>query len=437
MSFEEASAHLDALGVDAMKHLSPTLDRIEAICDALNNPERAAPAIHITGTNGKTSTAAITTSLLNALGLSVGTYTSPHLGSVTERLRLGGEPISETEFGDVFAHLKPYLDVVESKIEDKLSYFEVLTAMFYLWAAEKPVDAMVVEVGLGGRWDATNVVPAQVAAITNIGLDHTQMLGSDRASIAGEKAGIIKDESVVVTGERGPDALGVIEVEAAKHGAAMRVLDKDFFVTDNSLAIGGRYLSILTSTRGYEGLFLPLHGAHQGANAAVALEAVSRFAPAHELEHEVVAEGFAAAKVSGRLEMIRQGGASEAPVLLDVAHNPDGMSAMVTAVIEAFAFDRAIVVVGILADKDHDGMLRELARLGPTIIATEASSVRSIPAADLSATAEALGLEVTVVQDVASAVDRASQLAEPGDLICITGSHYVVGEARDQLAPRR
>lgn len=437
MSFEEAAAYLDALGVDAMKQLTPTLDRIDALCELLNRPERSAPAIHITGTNGKSSTAAIVTSLLGALGLSVGTYTSPHLTSVTERLSLAGEPISDEEFGDVFDHLKPYVDVVEKRLDDRLSYFEVLTAMFFLWAAEKPVDAMVVEVGLGGRWDATNVVPGEVSVITNIGLDHTELLGPDRSSIAGEKAGIIKDGAVVVTAEKSSDALGVIEVEAAKHGSAMRVFDKDFFLNEDRLALGGRYLSILTSTKGFDGVFLPLHGQHQGVNAAVALEAVSRFAPTHELDEEAVAEGFGAARVPGRMELIRQASSTQAPIMLDVAHNADGMSALVKSIIEAFSFENVVVVLGVLSDKDHESMLRELSRINPLVLATAARSSRSRSPGDLVAAAEGLGLRSEAIDGVSSAVAEASRIAGPGDLICVTGSHYVVGEARGHLAPSR
>lgn len=433
MTFSEAQAHLDRLGVDAMKHLAPTLTRIEAICEALNHPERAVPAIHITGTNGKTSTAAICTSLLGATGLSVGTYTSPHLVSVTERISLGGQPISEEEFGEVFAHLQPFLQLTEERLGETLSYFEVLTAMFFLWAAEKPVDALVVEVGLGGRWDATNVVPAQVAAITNVGFDHMQLLGKDRPTIAAEKSGIIKEGSLAVTGERTPDVLAVIEAEARTNGVDLSVFERDFHLRDNRLAVGGRYLSLSVGTRSYEDLFLPLHGAHQGVNAAVALEAVTRFLPGRELDEDVVAEGFATARVPGRLEIVRQGTATTATTLLDVAHNPDGMSALVTSLIEAFAFEKVHLVLGILADKDYEGMLRELGRLDARLIVTEAASVRSVPAPELGEAAERLGLEATVIDDVPSAIRQAVRDAGPGDLICITGSHYVVGEARGHL----
>src|SRR5688572_8360673 len=190
MPFSEAKAHLDALGIDAMKSMAPSLHRIEALMDALDHPELKVPAIHITGTNGKTSVAKIASSLLTASGLKVGTYTSPHLTSMTERIALNGEPISEEDFGETFDHLTPYREVVEARLGENLTYFELMTALFYLWAADTPVDVAVIEVGLGGRWDATNVVEAPVAVITNIGRDHTALLG-DRPSIAADESGIV------------------------------------------------------------------------------------------------------------------------------------------------------------------------------------------------------------------------------------------------------
>lgn len=432
MSYDEATAYLDALGVDVMKSMRPNTARIEAMCDALNHPERAAPALHITGTNGKTSTACIAAAVLAATGLSVGTYTSPHLESVRERITLNGEPLPEEDFGDLFGHLRPYLEVVENQVGERLTYFEVLTAMFFLWAAEAPVDAMVVEVGLGGRWDATNVVPSQTAVITNIGLDHTGLLGTDRETIAREKSGIIKPASSVVTGERDPGVLAVIEEEARAQGSEVEVLDRDYTVTDNRIAVGGRYLSIKTGARDYEGLFLPLHGSHQGVNAAVALEATGRFL-SKPLDHDVVAEGFGAALVPGRLETIRLEGEDAVPVVLDVAHNPDGMAALINGLVEAFVFERAVVVLGILADKDYRGMLSELSRVPCTLVLTQPKSVRSVAVENLKSAAEETGLDAIVQDDVGDAVKTALTAARPGELICVTGSHYVVGEARTQL----
>lgn len=430
MEYADAKAYLDALGIDAMKSLRPATHRIDAISEALDHPERVVPAIHVTGTNGKTSTARIATSVLSATGLRVATYTSPHLQSMRERIALQGRPIGEQEFGDVFDHLLPYLELVEKQLGERLSYFEVLTAMFFLWAAEAPVDVIVVEVGLGGRWDATNVVPSRVAVVTNVSYDHTQLLGSDRRRIALEKSGIIKRESVAITAERSPEIVEVIAAEARAAGASLSRIDHEFTVGENRLAFGGRYLSIASAGTYYEGLFLPLHGAHQGVNAAVAVEAVNRFL-AGPLDREVIAEGFAATHAPGRLETVRKH--DRAPVVLDVAHNPDGMSALVNSLAEAFAFDRVRFVIGILADKDYVGMLSELSRLPCTIIVTRPKTVRAVTVKDLKIAAGEMGLMCEAIDDVSRAVDAAIDASSQGELVCITGSHYVVGEARSHL----
>ena len=424
-SFEKASAYLESLGVDAMRSLSPSLHRIEALCEALDHPEQSVPAIHITGTNGKTTTARVASSLLAAAGLSVGTFTSPHLQSIRERLALNGEPLSEATFGEVFDHVFPYVELVEGKLSEKLSYFEVLTGMYLLWAAEAPVDASVVEVGLGGRWDATNVVPAQVAVITNIGLDHTDLLGRDRETIAKEKAGIIKPDSVVVVGERAPNILELIRAEAVN--ALLSEIENDFWLGANRPAVGGRSISVHTSAGDYEDVYLPLHGTHQATNALLALEATTRFL-ARPLSHDLVAEGLGRVEVPGRLETVRL---EDHTVALDVAHNPEGTSAMVTSLLESFAFDELQVVFGALRDKDYRGMLSEIGRLPCSIIAAQPKSPRAVPATELCDVAEELGLACEVADSVPLAVTRGLEGAAP--FICVTGSHYVVGEARAHL----
>jgi dihydrofolate synthase / folylpolyglutamate synthase len=434
MSFNEAEAYLTSLGIDAMKSMGPSMHRIEALMEALDHPERRAPSIHITGTNGKTSVARIASALLTASGLNVATYTSPHLHSIRERLMLAGEPIGKQAFGEVFDHLKPYLTHVESRLGEKLTYFEVLTAMFFLWASEIPADALVVEVGLGGRWDATNMVPSSVAVITNIGLDHTALLGEERSTIATEKAGIIKADSDVVTAELTPDLLRVITDAASAVGARVSVAEKDHGVIENHLAVGGRYLSIRGSRQDYDEMFLPLHGKHQGVNAATALEAVTRFLPAQQLDDALVAEGFARTVVPGRLETVPT--TDHAGLILDVAHNPDGVSALVSSLTEEFAFERAIFVFGAMEDKDHQGMLLELARVPALVLLTQGGTGRvTLDPGRLSGSAEAVGLEFEIVPDVAGALGRARELAGDNDLICVTGSHYIVGEAREELVP--
>ncbi len=433
MGYREAVDHLDALGIDAMKGMAPSLHRMEALCKALDDPQRSVPAIHVAGTNGKTSVARIATSLLTATGLSVAVYTSPHLETVRERLALGDEPISQEDFGALFDHLRPYLELVEGRLGERLTYFEILTAMFFLWAAERPADALVVEVGLGGRWDATNVMDASVAALTNIALDHVRLLGSTREEIAGEKAGVVKRGSVVVTGERSPSVLDVIAREARAVDAPLSVLGRDFHVTENRIALGGRYLSLQTTKRAYEGLYLPLHGGHQGHNAAVALEAVTRFLPARTLDDDVVSEGLGATRLPGRLETIRAKTETSPQVLLDVAHNPDGMSALVTALAETFAFERVTFVFGVLADKDYGGMLAEMARLPCRLLVAAPASGRAVAAGELKGAARERGLDCDDFASVPRALARALDETRTEDLVCATGSHYLVGEARSWL----
>jgi len=433
VTFAEAEAYLDSLGVDLMRSRPPSLHRMEAMCAALDHPEEGIPAIHITGTNGKSSAARLATSVLASTGLAVGTFTSPHLATVRERIALSGEPLSEAVFGNVFEHFFPYLQVVEKELDEKLSYFEILTAMFFLWAAEAPVDALVVEVGMGGAWDATNVIHAPVAVITGVALDHTRYLGDTPERIAEEKAGIIKAGADVVTGERAPGVLAVISERAGRVGAPVAAIDRDFAVTDNRVAFGGRYLSLRTRAGIHEGLFLPLHGAHQGSNAAVALEASARYLGGRALSHDLVAEALAATRVPGRLESLNPEGPQGPTVVLDVAHNPQAASALVTSLSEAFAFERVHFVLGALAGKDYRAMLAELARLPCRVTLTRPRHVSSVPTGELAGAAAELELEATSVDGVAQATTAALQGAEVGELVCVTGSHYVVGEARTYL----
>lgn len=424
MSYTEAVAHLDALGVDAMKSMSPSLDRMKALCEAMGNPQHQFPSIHITGTNGKTSVARIVTSLLQELGLTVGTFTSPHLQTVRERIALGVEPITEAIFGDAFEHLKPFLDHVENQLGEPLTYFEVLAGTFFLWASDQPVDVAVVEVGLGGSWDATNVMDGSIAVLTNVDLDHMSMLGEDRLTIAKEKVGIIKDGSIVVTGERSIDVLQAIAEAADAAKAPLSVLDRDFGLIENRVAVDGRLISVRTNARDYDDVFLPLHGAHQGFNAAVALEAVTSFLPEESLEDEVVSAGLANARVPGRMERIKR-------VLFDVAHNPSGMSAFVTSIQEDLAPDEAIFVAGFLSDKDYAGMLREIARTPcHRLIATRPKTPRAVDPKDVQTFAQEFGIECSIEESVGGALEAA--VAEAGKrLVCVSGSHYVVGEARE------
>jgi dihydrofolate synthase / folylpolyglutamate synthase len=426
VTYQEAVASLDALGVDAMKSMAPSLHRMEALVDALGNPQAQFPSIHITGTNGKTSVARIATAILQETGLSVGTFTSPHLHTVRERIAVSGKPISEDVFSDTFDHIQPFIQNVEQRLGESLTYFEILVGMFLLWATDAPIDVGVIEVGLGGLWDATNVVDGSVAVLTNVALDHTPMLGPDRLAIAKEKVGIIKDGSTVVTGERAPDVLEVITEAAEAAGASLASIDRDFAVTDSRIAVGGRLLSIRTRARDYDQLFLPLHGSHQGQNAAVALEAVTSFLPEESLDDDLVAQAFSHARVAGRMELINE-------VILDVAHNPTGMSAFVSAIKEEFAPEDAIFVAGFLSDKDYNGMLQEIARTPCSrLFATRPDSPRAVNPRALQKIAHDLGMQCSVEATVADAVEAAIDEADER-LVCVSGSHYVVGEARAYL----
>lgn len=431
MGYAEAESYLYGLGIDAMKGMKPSLERIEALCEVLDHPERTVPAIHITGTNGKTSTARLASSLLSATGLSVGTYTSPHLESMSERVARDGRPISREAFGEVFDHIFPFVQMVEKNLDQELTFFEILTAMFFLWATEASIDAAVVEVGLGGTWDATNVMDAPVAVITNIGFDHTALLGKDKPSIAREKVGIVKQDSALVSAERDPTVISFIEEQIGSLNASSSFIDREWHLLENKVAVGGRYVSLKSSATAYEGLFVPLHGAHQGVNAATAVEAVTRFLPAQPLDEAVILEGLGNAAVPGRVETLRY--PNRAPLVLDVAHNPDGVSALVATLVEAFAIERVHFVFGVLADKDFHGMLKELTRVPSVVYATSPRGVKSVPANELAEAASLHELEAVAVEDAFAACQRAIATAGADELVCVTGSHYVVGEVRRRL----
>ncbi len=433
MATPRAISYLDRLGIDAMKSRRPSLHRMEAICAALDHPERTIPAIHVGGTNGKSSIARIASSVLDAAGLKVGTYTSPHLSTVRERLALAGEPLGDDTFQEVFEHLWPYLKRVEEQVGESLTYFEVVTAMYLLWAAEQPVDVSVVEVGLGGAWDATNVVNAPVGVVSNVGLDHTELLGSDRETIAREKAGIAKAGAVVVTAERTPSVLDVISEVVERAGASLSLIDRDFEVLEDRPAVGGRYISVKTSADEYRDVLLSLYGRHQALNAAVALEAVARFLPAKPLEQSIIEEALVSTKVPGRLEVLQPRDDEAPAVVLDVAHNPDGASALVKALADTLPFARAVFVVGLVGDKDYEGIISELTRVPCLLVLTQPPGERALPVARLEEVVKRGGISHVTEPDVRKAVMVALSEATAEDVVCITGSHYVVGDVRASL----
>jgi dihydrofolate synthase/folylpolyglutamate synthase len=405
----------------------PSLERMQRLVDVMGEPQRAYPVIHITGTNGKGSTAQIVTRLLMAQGLRVGTYTSPHLERVNERISIDGEPIDDETFAEVVAAIGD-LEVIAGV---RPSYFEILTAAAYRAFADAPVEVAVVEVGLLGRWDATNVADGVVAVVTNVGLDHTEYAGPTRADIAREKAGIVKPGATLVLGEADPDLAAIFRAEGP---GTVWWRDIDFACTDSQLALGGRLLSLQTPLAVYPEVFLPLHGRYQGDNAAAALTAVESFFDA-PLDVEVVEEGFANVRVPGRFEVLGH----QPLVIVDGAHNPAGADACASVFDEDFSpAGRRLMVVGFLRGREPADMLEALrADEIDVVVCCTPPSPRGIPAEETAAAATALGVaEVVVEPDVARACDQALLRAGADDAVLVTGSLYVVGAARPHLMLR-
>ncbi|MEV7868974.1 Mur ligase family protein [Streptomyces sp. NPDC088124] len=418
--------------------LDPSRARIEALMNVLGDPQRAYPTIHITGTNGKTSTARMIEALLGAFDLRTGRYTSPHVQSITERISLDGAPISAERFIETYEDIKAYVEMVDSTQEYRLSFFEVLTAMAYAAFADAPVDVGVVEVGMGGTWDATNVIDASVAVVTPIDLDHTDRLGSTPGEIAAEKAGIIKDGATVVLAQQPVDAAQVMLKKAVDMDATVARAGMEFGVAAREIAVGGQLLTLRGLGGEYEEVFLPLYGAHQAHNAAVALAAVEAFfgigaRHARRLDLDTVRKAFASVSSPGRMEVVR----SSPTVVLDAAHNPAGARAAADAVTESFGFSRLIGVVGASDDKDIRGVLEALEPICTEIVVTRNSSHRAMDVDELAGVAvEVFGEDrVQVETRLDDALEAAITLAEEesefsGAGVLVTGSVITVGEAR-------
>lgn len=401
---------------------SPSIDTIEALCAAMGDPQHAAPVIHVTGTNGKGSTAQMISRLLVASGLTVGTYTSPHLERVNERISRNLEPISDDDFAEQIAAVAD----LEAIVGRRPGYFEIMTAAAFRWFADVAVDVMVIEVGLLGRWDATNVVDAAVAVVTNIGMDHTEFAGPTLEHIAREKSGIITPRSVAIVGETRPE---LVSIFAAAGAASTLVADDDFEVAGNRLAIGGRLVDIRTPTTIYSDIYVPLHGAHQGVNAAVALVAVEAFF-ASPLPEDVVLEGFAETVMPGRFEVLGR----QPLTIVDGAHNPPGADTCAEVFFENFDPEgRRILVVGTLREPEE--MLAALrADEFDIVYACTAPSPRGVPGADVAEAARRLGCDDVIVFDsVAAACQRAMESADGDDAVLVTGSLYTAGAARPVL----
>jgi dihydrofolate synthase/folylpolyglutamate synthase len=423
--------------------MDPTKDRIQALMRLLGDPQQAYRTIHVTGTNGKTSTARMIDELLRGFGLRSGRFTSPHLSDITERIVLDGEPISARTFVHAYDEITPYLDLVDGQFDTQLSFFEVITAMGFAAFADAPVDVAVVEVGLGGEWDATNVINADVAVVTPIDLDHTAVLGDNVADIAREKAGIIKPEATAILAAQPAPAAAELLRRAADVDAAVAREGLEFGVVGRRVAVGGQVMHLQGLAGNYDDIFVPLHGAHQAQNAALALAAVEAFfgagASTGPIDVDTVRAAFAAVRSPARLEAVR----SAPTILLDAAHNPHGMAATVAAIGEAFDFRRLVGVVGVLADKDARGMLDLLEPVLDEIVVTQNSSARALAADELAtAAAEIFGADrVTVEPRLDDAVETAVRLAEYSDDalvagagVLVTGSVITAGEARTLLA---
>jgi dihydrofolate synthase/folylpolyglutamate synthase len=418
--------------------VAPSLGRIRALTELLGDPQHAYPVIHLTGTNGKGSTAAMIESLLRALGLRTGRFTSPHVMIVNERIAIDGQPIDDDRFDEIWLEIQPYVQLVDERLIDgvKLTFFEIITAMAYAAFADAPVDVAVVEVGLGGTWDATNVADAGVAVVTPIDLDHTHLLGETIREIATEKAGIIKPGAHAILAGQSLEAAQVLLERCAEVGALAHREGIDFGVIDRSVAVGGQLIRLNGAEGPVDDVYLPMHGAHQAANAAQALAAVEAFIGLKAVNPDVVRSAFADVKFPGRLEVVRR----SPTVVLDAAHNPHGARAAAAGVAEAFAFSPLVGVVAVMGDKDADGLLRELEEVMNQVVITQvASTSRGMPAEELGDLARGIfGSErVRVVPRLDDAIEQAIGMAEsegagsPG--VLVTGSVVAVGEARTLL----
>ena len=413
--------------------IAPTLDRISALVDILGSPQLSYPTIHVGGTNGKTTTSRMIDSLLFEMGLRTGRFTSPHLESYLERISINGQPIDAKELIFSFNDISPYLDLMDSKFDNPISFFEAITALAFAAFAEHPIDVGVIEVGMGGQWDATNVVNADVSVITPIGLDHMEYLGNTITEIAATKAGIIKEQGFIVLAQQTPEAAVELLRRAAEVGADIAREGLEYSIDSRAIAVGGQLISI-TGLRGhYDDIFLPLHGKHQASNAAAALIAVEAFFGEQDLDIDAVRAGFANVTSPGRCEVIHR----DPTIILDAAHNPHGAKAIAETMQSEFTFDEVTGIVALMADKDALGILQAIEPVMNQIIVTTNSSERSMKVSDLDKLAtQVFGADrVFAEETLQTAIDRAVKdairpLSDESLAILITGSVVTVGEAR-------
>ena len=430
----------DALMARGPGRMVPDLDRITALAGLLGDPQLAYPSVHVTGTNGKGSVVRMVGALCAAAGLSAGTFTSPHLQSVRERLSLAGRHISEARFAEIHdevATLAGLLDEQAGPDGDTVTFFEMLTAMAYWYFADAPVDVAVLEVGMGGTWDATNLVRGDVAVISAIDVDHSE-LGDTPEQVAGEKAGIIKPGGHVVIGRQRPEVLQVLEQAAAEADAAhVHLLGQDLEVVERRIAVGGQQLTLRVGDRTVDDVLLPLFGAHQADNAALALGAFAALTGValESMDDEVIRHGLGAVAVPGRLEVVHR----DPTVVLDGAHNPHGARAAAAAVGEAFEFRDLVLVVACLEDKDVEGILGGLRDLAAHVVVTRAPSPRAASLERMHRAATGVwgdtGVPVEAAEDLDTALELAERLGSEGDGVLVAGSLLAVGAARDRYLP--
>ena len=421
--------------------LEPSLDRIAAFTELLGDPQRNYQVIHLTGTNGKTSTARMIDTLLRTANLRTGRFTSPHVERMSERISIDGEPLSDEAFVQAFNDVAPYTHLVDEEQAHPLSFFETVVGMAYSAFADAPVDVAIVEVGMGGAWDATNVADGAVAVVLPIAIDHSTYLGESAAAIAVEKAGIIKPGATAILAQQEPDAAAVLLARATEVGATVAREGMEFGVVSRTPAVGGQVVSLQGLRARYDDVFLPLYGAHQAQNAAVALAAVEAFLGHDPLADDLVREAFAEVSSPGRLEVVRR----SPTIVLDAAHNPHGAAATAAALEDSFAFDPLIGVIAVMADKDYEGVLAAFEPHLAHVIVTRNSTDRAMSPIELGAVAVDIFGEdrVTIVPQLADAIDQAAALAEAGDAVSVatgavlvTGSVVTVGEARALLKRR-
>lgn len=417
--------------------IEPTLDRVAEVMDLMGGPQRTFGVIHITGTNGKTSTARMVETMLREMGLNTGRFTSPHLHHLRERIAIGGESITDERFLAAYDDVLPFVRMVDERSVaqsgPKLTYFEILVCIAYAAFADTPVDIAVVEVGLGGEWDATNVAHGSVGVLTPIAIDHTRLLGSSLEAIATEKVGIIKPDAMVVTGVQASEVMDIITGRVDERGASLHAEGVAFGVLEREVAVGGQQLSLRGLAGDYTDLFMPLYGAHQAHNAAIAVAAVEAFVGGGEqrLTDEVIRAAFANFTSPGRLEIVRR----SPTVLVDAAHNPAGTQALVEAVRESFMFDRLVGVIGVLAEKDAESMIALLEPILDHVVLTRTTSPRAVSPTRLGEIA--LGYfgedRVSVIRDLPDALDTAAGMADDGGMtgaVLATGSVITAAEVR-------